>query len=87
MLENPRHNGSFLSFKLILCLLRMFTVHTYFRTSNLLIVFNRFENYMHILLLNHTEGKSQKSVCFTPEYVHLLRTRIFYTAKKLTWVR
>lgn len=76
ILENPRHNGSFLSFKLILCLWRVFIVHIYFRPSCLLIVFNLFENYMHILLLSHTEEKAQKSRCFTPEYMHLLRIRI-----------
>ena len=84
ILENLRHNVSFHSFELILCLLRMFIFRIYFGTY-LLMVFNIFENYMHILLLNHFEGKLQTSRYFTSEYLHLLRTRIFlYIAKKFT---
>lgn len=56
ILENLRRNVSFHSFKLTLCLLRMFIVHIYFGTY-LWMVFNLSENYMHILLLNHFEGK------------------------------
>ena len=67
-----------------LCLLRMFIVHMCFGASYLSIFLKLFENYMHVLVLDHLEGKLQTLRYFTPEYMHLLRTRIFsYTAKKL----